>query len=485
MSASETQRRGPPWLTLLALAVVVGAAAVVIVFSRPAPPLERSAIGYEGLARWLAADGLDVDVFTGAGPLASEDVGVRILALFDADPTQFEIFEPGSAFDPDLHAVIRPQDAGTVVSKVAGLPTVIVFPKWRDGVRRRGVRHEELLINAGAGEPGVELEAGPRVTDILRTTDRIGEDVDLDPDGPDDGLEKDSAGAEPEADRELGPLIWPRVLPVNGDVRRVEEISAPNRLGGRVRLAAPQYAQAGPACEPLVGDAVLGLVFACLWEGTPFWVVSDPDLLNTHGLTDPANRAFASAFVRQVLGEAGGGSVLIDYSNHNWVVDGEPRGRSLSDLARYFQPPFVWLWLAAALLFAAAFWRGAVREQPLASVFRHGHGAARRIAFLAQARLMRATGRDGALLRALAGARAAALCDLMLGRDERGGARTERMLAQLTRRDAVLGERLAALLAAIADLPDRLPLHEAEQALNDLETLYQEARASAGAMSRL
>lgn len=488
MSPAQSRRAGPPWVTLALLALLAVAAALIVLFVRPPPPLERSAIGYDGLARWLTAQDMPVEVFGGAGPLASDGVGLRILALYDSDPTEIVALSPETPFDRDLLADMSFVTAPTIAAKVADIPTVIIWPKWRDGVRLRGVRHRELLINAGAGDPPVELVLEGSAERVLREAGFVAEDSDEARTGEAEEITivESETGADAADDGEPAapdPLVWPRLLPVGGDVRRIEEISAPGRLGGRVRLAAPQYAQAGEACEALVGDAMLGLVFECRWGEVMFWVVSDPDLLNNHGLTDPANRRFATALVERLRGEAAAGAVLIDYSTHNWVIDGEPRGRELSDLLRYFQAPFIWLWLAAALMFAAAVWRGAVREQPLATVFAFGHGATRRIAFQAQARLMRATGRDGALLRALAAARAAALCDVMLGRDERGGARTERMLVQLTRRDESLGARLSELLSAIAQLPDRLPADAAERTLHHLETLYQEARASAGAES--
>ena len=486
MSASRPPRNRPPWLTLALLAALAALAALAVLAARPAPPVERSAIGFDGLALWLTAEGVSARRHTGAGPLSLDETGLRVLPLYDTDPTRGQS-DPADGFDPDLNRDVRPIAASVLLEKLAQAPSVIVLPKWRDGVRRQGVRHEDLLINAGAGDPVTVIEANGH----SRFARSEPADADRSEAPPEEGAE---AGVKPQgetgAPRSDPPLRLPRLAPVEGDVRTVQTLAAPGRFGGQVRLAAPQYAEAGPDCAAIVGADERGLVFRCARGEAPFWVVSDPDLLNNHGLVHAENRTFAAALLEHLRAEAAGSdrfqsdapgvaAIVIDYANHAWVVDGAPRGRDLSDLLRYVQPPFVWLWLAAALLFAAALWRGAVRERPLVTVFRQGHGAARRIAFQAQARLMRATGRDGALLRALAEARAARLCEILIGPGE--AARTDRLIAQLRRRDPALGERVERMLGAVAELPDRVPAETAAQALRDLESVYQEACAFAGA----
>ena len=470
MSAASQHKAGPPWITLAFITVMTGLIALAILAARPAPPVERSAFGFDGLARWLTAQGVPARRADGGGPVSLEGAGLRVLPLYDTDPTRRRtVFDDG--FDPDLNPDVREIQAWAVLEKLRQAPTVIVLPKWRDGVRRQGVRHEALLINAGANAPVSVLE--------------VEQDA-----APDEGAEREAEPAAQAGAPEPGRTVrLPRLSAVEGDVRTTQTIPVPGRFGGQVRLAAPQFAEAGPACDAIVGDDARGLVFRCAGQGRAFWVVSDPDLLNNHGLTHDDNQAFSTALMEHLRAEAAGlegfgdegtpgETIVIDYTSHTWVVNGAPRGRQLSDLLRYVQPPFVWLWLASALLFAAALWRGAVRERPILQAFTHGYGSARRIAFQAQARLMRATGRDGALLRVLAEARTARLCELLIGQGE--GASADRLIAQLRRRDPSLGERLERILKAIAALPDRLPAETAGQALRDLETVYQEACAFAG-----
>lgn len=520
MSPVSSRPTGPPWLTLLAIGVVVVLAVSVMLAFRPTVAIERSAIGFDGLARWADAQGMPVRRYDGAGPLITDGVGLRVLPLFTPDPTDAPALRFDEDWDVDLNADVRWISGWTIGDKAADLPTLIVFAKWRDGVRRLGLRHEDLLINAGAGDPVVRLsepqdeesepdpgeaqtktppdseaaappEPGPIRTDKPGhgSVDAQGGDGEPQPrdDTNPEPVEADLTTFDPadpvENARPDDPLIWPALLPVQDDVSVEQSLSAPARFGGSVTLAAPQYAAAGENCRALVGEDQRGLVFECRWGTHEFWVVSDPDLLNNFGLTHGDNRQFATALLTGLLASddtLGAREILLDYSTHNWVSGGEPRGRDLADLLRFFQPPFIWFWIAALALFAVALWRGAVRERALITVFREGHGAARTLAFRAQARLMRATRRDGALLRALGAARTAALCDLMLGHDEQSGERAPRMIAQVSRRDAALGERLQFILAAIADLPDRMAVDTAERALADLESVYQEAFASAG-----
>lgn len=504
MSAAPGQEAGRPRLTLGLIGLIAVILALGFWSVRPPPPIERSALGFDGLVRWLSAQEMPARRYTGGGPLFTDAMTLRVLPLYDPNPNESasnRVPVGGEAQDPDLEATLRPIPAEVIAQKIEDQPTLLILPKWRDGVRRQGVRHEALLINAGADDP---LEALSHAT-----TDPEGREAWEEPRASEahDAAPQEAAAPEEDAEAsegdpvnlegarinpplsdsvdEGGELIpLPRLLPVTDPVTETVQIPAPGRLGGgSVALAAPQYAQAGPGCMALLGDSEAGLVFQCKWRDLAFWVLSDPDLLNNHGLAEPDNQAFANglfAYLRGETGAAPGDEIVMDYSTFHWVSSGEARGRSLSDLLRYVEPPFAWLWIAVLLAFAVALWRSGVRERPLMALFTEGYAAARQAAFEAQARLMRATGRDGALLRALAAAREAALCDVMLGQEERSGARGERMVAHVSRRDPDLGARLQSVLSAVAGLPDRVPADIAAQALSDLETVYQEALASAG-----
>lgn len=489
------------YLVVLIGVVCVAMAAAIFLARPPTPPVSASAFGFDGLARWLTREEVATRRFQGGYGLDPEGIGLRILPLYDDDPNERLVSfvqnnDEDSSLTSDerahLNAEIVPIPSYVVLRKVETIPTLIVLPKWRDGVRLSGLRHRDFLIDAGAGTPvatlyrtgsppePVEDEADPGDSEAGEDEAATESEPVMVGDVEIEITERDS-GAQSDAEkREITPLQLPVLAPVVGDLGETQSIALPGELGGgSVRLSVPQYASAGEACEAIVGTQERGLVFACTFLEHEFWVVTDPDLLNSYGLTYAENRAFASTLIETLRGE---GEVIVDYTTSSWVFQ-EPRGRDISDLYRYFQPPFLWLWLAALGLFALAFWRGAVREGPLARIFTEGYAVARRTVFVAQARLMRATGRDGALVRALTRARVAMLADLVLGRDDSRPDRTQRILAFLERRDEALADRFKAYLHNLSSLPDRVPPEMARNALIELETIYTQARALVGVKS--
>jgi len=438
MSETATGRR-VPWITGL---LVMGLAALLLVAylgSDRSPRLERSAIGFDGLPIWLERDAIPTRHFAGGGALSADNVGLRILPLFDDYIGDFALpFQVGDP-DPYLTAELRSISRGVVEAKVRTLPTLIVYPKWRDGVRRTGMIHPDFLIF---------------------------------PDRPAQFMSEGFVAEDDAAYRPASPLSLPMLRGAGTDVTTAERIGIPRAYGGGfVEVHAPQWADVPANCTPIVGDTDRALVQSCRWEGWAFWVVSDPDLLNNHGLMHEGNPAFASALVADI---AGGGDVLLDYSLQAWIGDSSRIGRSWSDLLRYFQPPFLWLWVAAAFFFLLAFWRGSVRDRPAVNAFGFAHGAARRAVFRSQARLMRHTRRDGALVRALAQARISELCSQLLGRDSRGGDPTERLIAFIVRKNEGVAHELTRVLNDIAALPDRISPEAASVELARLETVYEE-----------
>ena len=116
----------------------------------------------------------------------------------------------------------------------------------------------------------------------------------------------------------------------------------------------------------------------------------------------------------------------------------------------------------------------AVRNRPPPAIFGFAHGAARRTVLEAQAKLMRRTGRDGALLRALAENRLGELYTAVLGREGRGGDPRARLIDKIRRKDDELALRLREIIYEIFDLPDQIAPELAEQLLARLESVYLE-----------
>lgn len=430
----------------VALALVLLMVLGIMTLDR-APRLERSAMGMDGLGLLLEREGLGVRQFSGGGALSPDGISLRVLPLYTTRLSEFVLPFGTVQADPHLQANIRPISRAAVTQKLRTLPTLIIYPKWRDGVRRTGLLHPEFLA----------LERGE--TDLLPALSHSSEDA-LD----------DAADVEGETIR--APLRLPRIQGPSRDVVQAQSIILPYEYGGdTVELVAPQWASVPENCASRVGEADRALVLSCRWDGHEFWVVSDPDLLNNYGLMQAGNAPFAVSLVEQL---AAGGDVLLDYSVQAWLSDDARRGRSWRDLLRYFEPPFLWAWLAALMLFLLVFWRGSVRDRPAMQPFSFAHGAARRTVLQAQARLMRQTRRDGALVRTIAALRVHTLCRHFLGREGRGADPAARLIDVIAGKNTDIAARFATRLAEIAELPDRLSPEAASAELARLETVYEE-----------
>ncbi len=454
----------------IALGVIgLAAAAVIIAFAashlRLVPPLERSAIGMDGLAALLDAQGQPARTFAGGSSLDADAIGLRVLPIFERDIDGFTFTPPARGEDAYLNAPRRPITQSTVTRKIEALPTLIILAKWSDGVRRSGLAHPDFLLN----HPGREGALADAVLEIDGQADagaRLDQPVDED-------READAGRADPMVEDVDGvarpPIALPTLLPVAPDTLTLHTQSADPF--GTVTLRAPQYMRLPDVCDARIGEADRALLAVCHLGETRYWLLSDPDILNNHGLHLGDNAGTALALISELNA---GGEVLIDYATRIWA--GEEDRRSWWEFLRVLQPPFLWFWIAAIVLFALAFWRSLVRTAPVRSIFEDGHRGARRTIVAAQARLMRNTGRDGALLRALSRQRALALCDLLLGRDGGLQSRKARMLDFVRRRDGALGARLAAAFEAADAAEDRLTPDQAVTLLARLETAYEEAR---------
>ncbi|WP_291843424.1 hypothetical protein [Maricaulis sp.] len=444
----------------LALAVVVVLSVALtwmVAVREQVPTLERSALGFDGLVGWLAADGVEARRFLGQGGLSGDGVGLRILPLYDPDLETFggHGFAPDAAYLADTQ---RNMFRHVVTMKAETLPTLVILPKWRDGVRLMGATHPEFLIHRDP-EP---------ITD--QPDELVATAVDTDEAEP---VRRDlPAIGDEAADEKLRPTyVSPTVLAV--DTPAWEDIEISGFLDGTARLRAPQWMVLPDGCTALAGVPERALLGFCEFENLSYWVLSDPDILNNHGLSEAVNADLA----RQLVGKlADGGDVLVDYSTAVFLTAvPDEHQRSWADLARMLEPPFTWLWLAGAGLLALILWRAGLRGRPLITVFEQGHGAARQIALQAQARLMRNVHADGALIRTLVANRRQALAEAWLGRERRAGHAFQRTVALLRLKDRELAARLTDIFDRADALPDRIHPDVAVDALADVELVYQQA----------
>lgn len=443
--AAGAHRRGSDdWLLLALLAAGIAAFALWALGGGDRL-LRRSPLGFDGLVAWLDAGGIEARNFQGGALLERDRVGLRILPLYDGDLDRRRL-EP-----EDQEGLIREADqvdirGAVVLAKIRLLPTLVVLPKWRTGLALTGIAHPVLLRDAG-----------------------------------DDPLS-----------RQQLPGIGGRVERLSGAFRefavRGPMAGGPAEAGPalRARLYLPQVL-AGADCVPLVGDRAAMLFGRCGGGSETFWVLSDPDLLNNHGLRLGDNPAIARALLGRL---AAGRPVIVDYSTLPWSVEERERGagepaRSWSDLGRFLEPPLAWLWAGLAALAALLVWRAAMRFGPALRPFDDELRAAREVGIAAKARLLRLTGRDDALLRAHVAGRLQALAAELLGPYRAGtGPALEQVGKAIERRDPELGRRLREAAAEAASLPERAPTAEAVRRLDRFETAIEQVKHGFGRAAR-
>ncbi len=392
---SAPARSGRP--ALLAGGAVLGLALVWALSSWTADRrLDRSAAGFEGLALWLTARDVEARLFRGGDALTADRVGLRVLPLYDVD---LDLYADELVGDRERLLAETERDIAdfVVARKIAALPTLVALPKWRAGLRSLGLAHPELLVApSGAGQAARQIRPELRAArlEIVRL----------------EGWIETGWRASGEAPLEAAPGI---------------------------RLYHPQLIRGAP-CEPLIGRAEGMLLGRCALEDrhrrdgdeTAFYLLSDPDLLNNHGLSWGRNAEVALALAEHFAGDK---PVIVDASTQVWASSAPtapPRARSWSDLARFVEGPFAVLWAAFGLLAALTLWRAWVRDRAALPPAPEGVEATREAAIEAKARLLRLSGHDVALTRAHLADRLQALAAELLGPRRAAGAAG---LAQLRR----------------------------------------------------
>jgi hypothetical protein len=428
MSDAGTARAAPVRtdLVVMGLVAAVVLAGLFYLMSQRQQELRRSPVGFDGLQVWLASEGGSAQNFTGGWLLDPASIGLLVLPVFDTIPDR--ALEPAL----DKMQLLYQQDESDLDwrplrEKIDTLPGLVVLPKWRSGMRLTGIAHPALMVEEA------------RLNDLLRT------------------------------------LTGERSIQVS----RIRQVftSLPYRSQAGSQMAAELYAAQlfdGSACEPIIGRGTETLLASCPVAGSDrtVLILSDPDLLNNHGLRLGQNAEIARDFLVSAAGE---GSLVIDYSRDNWLASPEEpieRERTWADLLRFFQPPFLALWIGGAVTLGLVLWRSFRRAGPLARAKASGGGKLQ--AIRARARLMRLTGQDGALLADYAAARIAATAARLVGPGHaRQIGEEQAFLRYLARRRPDLAARLEDIIGRLKSLPARIPANVAIQHVEDLEQILE------------
>ncbi|MDU8942604.1 hypothetical protein [Ovoidimarina sediminis] len=392
---------------LIGGAIVLALVGIGMLIRSSERDLIQSATGFEGLRYQLLASGVPARTFRGGYPLDPSEIGLRVLPLYDLEPGTYRA--PPQTRDALLKQEDeRNTDWQIVARKAETIPTVIVLPKWQSSVRLSGTAHSDFLNTPLRAELLLQRMLGKEAR--LRTDQ-----------GGFVTIPSDYGTAE---------IYLPRSFTAPGCTPLIE---AP----------APRV---GPGPAMIAGRCTVTLGDESDWQAEAI-VVSDPDLLNTHGLRLGGTAEVAAGLLKDL---SGGQDILIDYSEGFWTRSGdtaEATPRTWSDFLALFGRPFAVLWLGLVIAAVLSLWRAGVRFGPPIRPFRDGPGAARSVSVEAQARLLRLTGDTPALLRAYADARLLRLAERVFGL--KAGASERALWAFLERQKPEAARDLRASAAAL------------------------------------
>ncbi|WP_174801101.1 hypothetical protein [Martelella limonii] len=436
---SEVKQTTAGSSTPLAVMAVIVIGALSLMFFLGKADIERSAIGTAGLAIWLEGQDVSVDHDAPVEIAGEKTPILRILPLYDPYLTI------GRGDDDEREAsaqrlTFRKMPLEVFTSKIESADTLVVLPKWRSDMVSTGKADRGALI-ADAQMTVFGIWRGPSV----RTLDGLLAETAV--------LDQDGASLGQAA------LYAPRVLSEG-----MNEI-----------------------CEPLLTLGDEGTLLArcddVYEDGVSFYLLSDPDLLDNHGLANGDNASIATEMIRDL---AAGRPVYIDPTTYANVTDTsgvDPHERSLADLGRFFGYPFSLFWLGAGLTVLLALWRGSRRfGEPLESEGMAVIGSKSQT-ISASSRLLRLSGSQSDLVAAYVRARMELLNAVVLGPSRRAsGTVAQDIMTRVSRRAPETGARLATAYAAVTD-PELDP-HRRLSALTPFEKAVQETLDEFGHASR-
>lgn len=394
--------------------------------------VDRSVVGFALLAPWLESQGIAVEQSNPRLAPKVDSLSMRILPLQDMD-IMAEIpvgLAPRERFYSDT---LIDADYDNVVNKLYELPTLVVVPKWVAGTFVRKIAHRSVLI---------PLERYPDLLERLIASEGL-------------RLIRPAPGLQT-----LG-TKW-------GEVTLFEpQVFDPASL--------PQF------CEPLLSLPAGPLAIACRnGELEMTFLLSDPDLLNNHGLTLGENGAVAT----RLIGATRTGdplpvyldthdAIYTDYWTEN-DLDQQRRDyeRDSDDFGRLLSPPLAALWAILFIVLGLCFWRGAVRFGPLLPSDKQGTEPSKTAAISTKARLLRLSGHDGQMVADYVRADLAGLARQIFG-SAASQAGQARLFAHLARRDAEAAASLQQTAEALIARAPQMPHAELTRLLHTYRTLLE------------
>lgn len=429
---AQSPTRAAPSLDKLLIGAIL--AAVIGIFwyaaGQQQQNLRHSPTGLDGLAIWLRDHDQITRNFAGGWVIDPDTVGLRLLPLYDSDitaprippKTQQELLFQQDEYD---------QKKSIVVEKIKAVPTLVILPKWRSGVRLTGLAHPALLVNPARTQDVLHAIAGAKV------------------------------GRLQLAEQAFTDVAW----------------SGSDDAPLNARFYAAQTFE-GLGCTPVLGEPGQMILGKCPVPGSDpqqdVLILSDIDLLSNHGMRLGDNAEIAHQLLDDLAGE---NQVLIDYSRDVWVrktLQSKRPERTWEDLARFFEYPFSILWVGSVILMGLFLWRAAVRYGPIQRAFSDGPGASKTVSIDARAHLLRLADQDGSLVGDYVETRIATVAVRLFGPQLglHGGAEPAllRLLNRTAPQDAA---RLQQLLSHARALPATTSANEAIGFVHEFERLLE------------
>ncbi len=429
-SDSSAPRGDYSWVVILAL---VAFGAIWLLTRNPEMPLGRSALGHDGLIAWARGEQLEVRG-TLVREMQPEAMGLRLLPVYDTDledsfrrpDTQAEYLKTGTEFDIT---------ADVIREKAGLLETVVIAPKWTRAMRHSGYAHASLLLDPEDVERPL-TQIGTLPTRIVR----------------------------PEA--------------------KSLTIAAETFLeGGTATLYAPQlfHPDLPGDCRSLIGDSNGHLLVECGDKKTRMLGLSDPDLLNNHGLNLGDNAALTRALIATL---DSGLPTIVDTSTRVILSPAPPvlHKREWSDLLRFFAYPFSLIWLGVGVLTLLAIWRSGIRFGPPRKVFEDAIGASKAVSIAAKGRLLRLSGNDRELVEKQTENMIQDLAADLLGPHRRADS-LRQLVALVARRNSDLASELSAAHARAMTVRHDASVGHMLDLLSDFEAKLEKVRYEFGRTS--
>ncbi|MBB4589606.1 hypothetical protein GGE50_005528 [Rhizobium leguminosarum] len=390
------------------------AALAVFALSRGSD-FDRSALGNKGLESWLQAKGIPVVRSDPHVARARSEISLRIIPLS---------IRQGETVAPQVNE--EADDAGPESpireSNRYALPTLIILPKWQGSVSTDGIASKSRLVD---------------LADIGSELDKIGYS--------DFGFARSSTDFE-----EAQPQLYPG-QPISIALYQAQTFERSSLPGG---------------WEELAGTPSGALLLR--GEDDPnIYLLSDPDLLNNHGLALADNASFAVSLVTLLRGAGQKRPAYLDTSglpldSKKPADEGRTYERSASDFKRFFAYPLSVIWGVLLVVAAICFWRGAYRFGPALNETSGNIELSKSAVIDATARLLRLSGNDGRMTGQFVLHLLADKAQLVFGPGAGNEAGIERLFQRLARRDQAAAKALHSSAQALIDrghLMTRANLH--------------------------